>query len=51
MGPQRTPSFAKVDQLLTIDPDAVRREGAVLSRRHFDDVVAGVAKHHDIRRR
>jgi hypothetical protein len=44
------PSFAKVDQLLTIDPDAVRREGAVLSRNHFDDVVAGVAKHHDVGR-
>jgi hypothetical protein len=42
------PSFAKVDQLLTIDPDAVRREGAILSRNHFDDVVTGVAKHHDI---
>ena len=45
------PSFAKVDQLLTIDPDAVRREGSILSRAHFDDVVAGVAKHHNIGRR
>ena len=45
------PSFAKVDQLLTIDPDAVRREGSILSRNHFDDVVAGVAKHHNIGRR
>ena len=45
------PSFAKVDQLLTIDPDAVRREGSVLARNHFDDVVAGVAKHHNIGRR
>ena len=26
------PSFAKVDQLLTVDPKAVRREGSVLSR-------------------
>ena len=41
------PSFAKVDQLLTIDPDAIRREGAVLARDHFDDVVAGVGEHHD----
>jgi PemK-like, MazF-like toxin of type II toxin-antitoxin system len=40
------PSFAKVDQLLTIDPDTVRREGAILSRPHFDDVVAGVSKYH-----
>ncbi len=44
------PSFAKVDQLLTIDPDTVRREGAVLSRAHFDDVVAGVSTFHDIHR-
>ena len=39
----RRPSFAKVDRLLDIDPERdVRREGAVLDRRHFDDVVAGV---------
>jgi hypothetical protein len=42
------PSFAKVDQLLSIDPDAVRREGAILARSHFDDVVAGVARFHDV---
>ncbi len=41
-------SFAKVDQLLSIDPDAVRREGAILARNHFDDVVAGVARFHDV---
>jgi len=45
------PSFAKVDQLLTIDAKAVRREGSVLSRSHFDDVVAGVARYHDVRGR
>ena len=43
------PSFAKVDQLLSIDPDAVRREGAILRRNHFDDVVAGVARFHDVK--
>jgi hypothetical protein len=43
------PSFAKVDQLLSIDEDAVRREGSILDRRHFDAVVAGVARFHDIR--
>lgn len=42
------PSFAKVDQLLTVDPKAVRREGSALSRAHFDDVVAGVARYHDV---
>jgi len=45
------PSFAKVDQLLTVDPKAVRREGSALSRSHFEEVVAGVARYHDVRRR
>jgi hypothetical protein len=44
------PSFAKVDQLLAIDPDAVRREGAILDRPHFDDVVDGVSRFHDVKR-
>ncbi len=35
-------SYAKVDRLLLVDPHRVRREGAVLERQHFDDVVAGV---------
>lgn len=37
-------SFARVDRVLNIDPNQVRREGAVLQRRHFDKVVAGVRK-------
>lgn len=49
--PKRRPSFAKVDRLLTIDPDAVRREGAVLDENRFNDVVGNVAKYHDIVRR
>ncbi len=36
------PSYAKVDRLLDIDPDAVRREGAILDRARFDEVVAAV---------
>jgi hypothetical protein len=36
------PSYAKVERLLEIDPEQVRREGAVISRAHFDAVVAGV---------
>jgi hypothetical protein len=27
----------------------VRREGAILNRDRFDDVVAGVSRHHDLR--
>lgn len=38
------PSYAKLERLLEIDPEQVRREGAVLSREHFDDVVAGVRR-------
>jgi hypothetical protein len=34
-------SYAMVDRLLLVDPHRVRREGAVLERQHFDDVVAG----------
>ena len=36
------PSYAKVDRILEVDPAGVRREGAVLSRRHFDAVVAAL---------
>jgi hypothetical protein len=39
-------SYAKVERLIDVDPDQVRREGAVLERRHFDDVVAGVRRAH-----
>jgi hypothetical protein len=44
------PSYAKVDRLLDIDPDTVRREGAVLGRRRFDAVIEAVRKTHDIAR-
>lgn len=40
------PSYAKVERLLEIDPEQVRREGAVLPRARFDAVVAGVQQHH-----
>ena len=40
------PSFAKLERLLEIDPKGVRREGAILSRAHFDDVVVGVKREH-----
>ena len=46
--PKRRPSFANVDRLLTIDPDDVRREGAVLDENRFNDVVGSVDKYHDI---
>ncbi len=38
------PSYAKVERVLDVDPNSVRREGAVLQRKNFDDVVAGVRR-------
>jgi hypothetical protein len=40
------PSYAKVERVLDIDPDGVRREGAVLPRALFDDIVEAVRRHH-----
>lgn len=36
--PQRRASEVRTDRVLRLDPAAVRREGAVLDRRRFDDV-------------
>jgi hypothetical protein len=41
---QGRPSYAKVDRLLEVDPANVRREGAILDRRRFDEVVAAVRR-------
>ena len=46
--PRRRKSYAKVDRLLTIDPDDVRREGAVLDRDRFDEVVHHLGRYHDL---
>ena len=34
------PSEVRVDRVLRLDPRRIRREGAVLSRRRFDEVAA-----------
>jgi len=39
------PSYAKVERVLDVDPDQVRREGAILPRAAFDAVVAGVQRY------
>lgn len=39
------PSYAKVERVLDVDPDQVRREGAILPRKAFDAVVAGVQRY------
>ncbi len=38
-------SEVRLDRVLRVDPDAVRREGAVVGRAVFDRVVAGIATH------
>ena len=47
---QGRPSYAKVDRLLDIEPETVRREGAVLGRRRFDAVIEAVDRLHDVQR-
>ncbi len=46
--PKRRPSYAKVDRLLRIDPDEVRREGAILDRDRFDAVVGNLARYFEL---
>lgn len=41
-------SYAKVDRLLDINADAVRREGAILNRRQFDEVIDAVVRLHRV---
>ncbi len=43
---QRRPSEVRVDRVVRVDPRAVRREGAVLSRERFDAVARAVADLH-----
>ncbi|MCW2494176.1 type II toxin-antitoxin system PemK/MazF family toxin [Jatrophihabitans sp.] len=40
---QRRPSEVRLDRVLTLDPAAVRREGATLDRARFDEVARAVA--------
>jgi len=37
-------SYAKVERVLDVDPNQVRREGAIMPRKSFDAVVAGVRR-------
>jgi hypothetical protein len=43
---QSRPSEAKLDRILHIRPDGIRREGAVLDRRRFDLVAAALRRRH-----
>lgn len=44
--PERRPSFAKVDRILTVDPRRVRREGSAFERGQFDRLVTTVRALH-----
>jgi PemK-like, MazF-like toxin of type II toxin-antitoxin system len=39
------PSWVKLDRLLQLDPDTIRREGAVIERTRFDAVVAAFERY------
>ena len=41
-------SYAKLDRILTIDPARVRREGAVLEERRFDQLVDALREHRNV---
>ena len=43
---QRRPSEVRVNRIIRIDPDGVRRVGAILDERIFDDVAREVRKHY-----
>ncbi|KJK12174.1 growth inhibitor PemK [Terrabacter sp. 28] len=43
---QGRPSEVRVNRLVRVDPDGVRREGAVLPRDRYDEVVSAVRAHH-----
>jgi hypothetical protein len=40
------PSEVRLDRILRLDPATVRREGATLDRRRFDDVAEGLRRLH-----
>lgn len=43
---QHRPSETRVNRIIRIDPDAVRRVGAILDKRVFDDVAEEVLRHY-----
>ena len=44
-------SYAKLERILDLDPAQVRREGAILDRHRFDDLVAALGRVHHLERR
>ena len=48
--PKRRQSFARIWRLLDLDPDRARREGSVLDRSRFDQVITAVDQYYEVRR-
>lgn len=46
--PQQRVSYGRIWRMLDIDPGSMRREGAVLDRPRFDEVVAAVDHYYDV---
>ena len=44
---QGRPSEARLDRILQLRPDSIRREGAVLDRARFEQVASGLRRRHD----
>lgn len=44
---ERRPSEVRLDRLIRLEEEAVRREGAVLDRATFDAVIREARRHHD----
>ena len=38
------PSYVKLDRILDVDPAQVRREGAILPRRQFDEIIRALRR-------
>lgn len=38
------PSYAKIDRVLDVDAAKVRREGSILDRRHFDQIITALQR-------
>ena len=43
---EHRPSWVRLDRVLTIDESGIRREGAVLDRRRFDQVAGELRAHY-----
>ena len=47
--PEHRPSEVRLDRLIILEDDAIRREGAAVSREVFDSVVAEAKRFHAVR--